>query len=195
VREEKELVIDRRFVGILLGLGGLCALGCGRLGSAQARDILQRRLGEAGSTSCIWTHVQGDTYIDVDGRSVRECVQELDKAGIAKAGVCRDKEPSEKVCLARTIVPRGDAKLVKDGLGFRCGEFKLLEVTDVESKSDDLAKVTYVRMLETPLLADIPHCTTTTLYRPDEGQRTKTLYFKRVDGRWDVQDEPSGWLY
>jgi hypothetical protein len=182
-----KLMAHVRESGILFA--AIICVGCGGLSEDKAFDILSERLQRENSQSCTWTHVEGDQFTDVDYLGVRECIQELEQAGIAKAGICRDSTPNEETCLARAITPLNGAVLTKEGLAFHCGDFKLLRIDGIDSDSDDTADVRYVREFDAPLLKKIEHCTATLLRRPEGGQLHKKIGFKRgTDGKWSITE-------
>jgi hypothetical protein len=173
----------------------LATAGCGGLRENDAKRILEERLAKGSGESCIWTHARGGEYIDVDHAGVRDCVQELEQAGVAKAGECRDPGAAGETCLSRRIAPQNGASHLPDGLAFRCGDFKLIEIVAIEEAGTDQVEVGYVRQFDGTLLPQILHCTGTTLLRPDAGQHTKKARFTRAaDGKWGLDDHAS-WLF
>jgi hypothetical protein len=168
----------------------LVAPACHGPSEGEAAQVLRSRLDQESQRSCIWSHVSQGRYTDFDGKNVRECVDALVKAGIARPGACLDAEPDGPTCLAREIVPENGATLVSDGLAFHCGDFKLVEIVDVKSTDADHAVVTYEReFTPTPVLAQVLTCTTTKVWQPDQGMLRKGVGLVRApNGTWEIGD-------
>ncbi|MEZ4442850.1 MAG: hypothetical protein R3B72_27395 [Polyangiaceae bacterium] len=175
---------------LILGCLVHVAAGCGGLDEGDARAQIDQRLREVSGGACVLTMAKDGTYTDVDHLGVRECVEELSKAGIAHRGACRDPGPEGPTCNDRLLVADGTSSHTNEGLAFRCGAFELRRIDEIERVSTDEARVTYLRDFSSPVLRELPHCTNElTIHHPEEGETVRTVDFRRVDGKWLIGDQ------
>jgi hypothetical protein len=177
---------------VLTFVTALGSVGCG-LSEGEARTLVEQRLAEASARSCLWNVVLDGRYMDVEDRGIRACVGELEKAGIAKPGACHDKTPHEAGCLDRELVPSGGAEVTADGLAFGCGTYELVDIRSVTKTSNGHTYVDYSRRFDDRLMAEIPHCATSSLSHPKmHGVETRQIRVMTVSGNWWMQELRNG---
>jgi hypothetical protein len=181
-------LMARRSAVQWLGTLAACSLGCGGLSKDGARELLVERFAAARPRSCVWTHAHAGSYIDVDYRSTRECVQELEGAAFIRRGGCRDENPGGPTCVDRAVEPMNGAVATDRGIAFPCGELELVKVKNVEMPDSDHAEVSYDRDFDAALLEKLGHCEAFLLH-PTVGRSAVDLPFTRdADGKWHIPD-------